>query len=572
MYLKNFEVSISEVVLKRGQNYYEDGAVTDLQEMDNGQWFAIVEGSNDYEVDIRLGKNDAVLDYTCNCPFEGEVCKHVVAVLYRIRDEKKEKLPEKRSTGQNKWKNLIGTVPENELRDFLTGYAAKNKDFRNKLMLHFSEYDDTVNRDKYREIVQGIFSAAADRNGYVDYHHTYGTISQVYDLLAKADEYLDKKIYTEAFYIATAVATECVSAIEYIDDSDGDCGGAITDSFEIISKILSTDTDTVLKNEIFDWLLSEAGNPDYDDYGCADELYPLLVEAADSPERTERVLEFFDDQLKKADLKEGWSKEYRSRTFLKLKMDTLIKSGQEEKAGDIIAANMHIHDFRKIIVEKNLAENKFDEAIRLIREGIDIAVKDNYAGVVIKWKEMLTDIYKKQNNVKELRIILKDLYYSGRYEMNYYRDYKSTFGKEEWNSELEKIINTHKKNEKGGNFLFRSLPGHLAAVYIEEKMWGELLGVLQRYPNIHELLQYSHYLEKEYAPELIRLYKNAIVQQAERASNRKAYHEIASYIKKMSEIPGGREPAGLLTNQLMAQYTKRPAMKDELGKIGLTPA
>jgi len=567
MYLKNFENSISEVVLKRGQNYYEDGAVTDLQGMDNGQWFAIVEGNNDYEVDIRLGKNDAVLKYACNCPFEGEICKHVVAVLYRIREEKTEKLPEKRSTGQSNWKNLIGTVPENYLRDFLTEYAAKNKDFRNKLMLHFSEYDDTANREKYREIVQGIFSAAEDRNGYIDYHHASGTISQVYDLLAKADEYLDKKIYTEAFYIAAAVAPECVSAIEYIDDSDGECGGAINDSFEIISKILSANTEPALKNEVFDWLLREAGNPDYDDYGCADELYPLLVEAADSPERTERVLDFLDDQLKKADLQEGWSKEYRSRNFLKLKMDILNKSGQEEKALDIIAANMHIHDFRKIIVEKTLAENKFDEAIRLIREGIDIAGKDNYSGVVTNWKKMLTDIYKKQNNVEELRIILKDLYYSGRYEMNYYRDYKSTFGKEEWNSELEKIINTHKKNEKGGNSLFRKLPDQLAAVYIEEKMWGELFGLLQRYSNIHDLLQYSHYLGKEYAPELIRMYNNAILQEAERASNRNAYHEIASFIKKMSELPGGKGPAGLLINQLMTQYTKRPAMKDELGKI-----
>lgn len=567
MYLKNFEDSISEVVLKRGKNYYEEGAVTDLQGMDNGQWFAIVEGNDDYEVDIRLGKNDAILKYVWNCPFEGDICKHVVAVLYRIREEKAEKLPEKRSTGQSNWKNLIGTVPENDLRDFLTEYAVKNKDFRNKLLLHFSEYDDTINREKYRKIIQGIFSAAGGRNGYIDYHHVSGTISQVYDLLAKADEYLDKNIYTEAFYIAAAVATECVSTFEYIDDSDGDCGGAINDSFEIISKILSSDTESALKKEIFDWLLREAGNPDYDDYGCSSELYPLLVEAADSPERTGQVLDFFDDQLKKAGLEEGWSKEYRSRNFLKLKMDTLLKSGQEEKADDIISDNMHIHDFRKIIVEKNLAEHKFDEAIRLIREGIDIAEKDNYAGVVTDWKEMLTVIYKKQNNVKELRIILKDLYYSGRYEINYYRDYKSTFGKEEWNSELEKIINAHKKNEKGGNSLFRALPGHLAAVYIEEKMWGELFGLLQRFANIHELLHYTHYLEKEYAPELIRMYNNAILQEAERASTRNAYHEIASFIKKMSELPGGKEPAGLLINQLMVQFAKRPAMKDELGKI-----
>ena len=567
MYLKNFENDISGVILQRGKSYYKDGAVTDLQGMDNGQWFAIVEGNDDYEVGFRLGKNDKVLDYTCNCPFDGEICKHVVAVLYRIRDEKQDIPTGKKSKGQSKWKSIIETVPENELRNFLTVYAAKNKDFRSKLMVHFAGYDDTGNRDKYTGVLKEIFTAAEDRHGYIDYHHTHGTISQVFDLLTKADEYLGKEIFTEAFYIAAAVAPECIRAMQYIDDSDGDCGGAINNAFEIISKILLSDTDPALKNEIFDWLLCEAGNPDYDDYGCADELYPLLVEAVDSPDKAVRVLAFLDDQLKKADLQEGWSKEYRSQNFLQLKRNTFIKSGQEEKAADIISDNVHIHDFRKIVVGKRLAENNYNEAIHLIKEGIRIAEKENYQGVVTSWKEMLTDIYKKQNNIKELRTIVKDLYYSGRYEMKYYLEYKDTFGKEEWGVELEKIINAHKKNEKGRNSLFKYLPHHLAAVYIEEKMWDKLFDLLQKDATIHSLLQYSCYVVKDYATDLISLYKNAVDSEAERASDRNGYHAIASYILKMAEIPGGKEPARLLAKQLMEKYNKRPAMKDELRKM-----
>lgn len=43
--------------------------------------------------------------------------------------------------------------------------------------------------------------------------------------------------------------------------------------------------------------------------------------------------------------------------------------------------------------------------------------------------------------------------------------------------------------------------------------------------------------------ELLPLYKNAIERDAERASDRRGYNEIAKCILKMSEIPSGSAPA-----------------------------
>jgi hypothetical protein len=568
MQLTTFENEISGTILQRGKDYFSRGAVTDLQDMGNGQWFAVVEGNDNYEVDIRLGKKHEVLNYTCNCPFDGEICKHIVAVLYQIREEVQEAKPVRKSKEQDGWKKIISVVPEDELREFLTEYAAKNKDFRNKLIIHFAEHDNTDNRDKYRKIINNVLTTASGRHGFIDYHHAFGAMRQVSELLAKADNYLDRGIYKEAFYIAEAVAPECINAIQYMDDSDGECGGAINDAFHIILQILQSDADESLKNEVFDWLLNEAGNPDYDDYGCADDLYPLLTEVAHSPERAARVIAFFDEQLRKAALKNGWTKEYRIKNFLGLKIDLYIKTGDDQKAEKIISDNMHVHDFRKIVVERHLTENKYDEAIRLIEEGIQIAIKDNYQGIVTSWKELLMDIYRKQNNVKKLRAIAKELYYSGRFEKKYYLEYKSTFKKDEWGVELENIINWHKK-EKAAHYLFQSVPYHLAAVYIEEKMWNELYGLLEKSPDIHSLLQYSHYLVKDYANELVLLYKNAIDRAAEKASKRKDYRQLASYILNMAKIPGGKETARLLISKLITKYDKRPAMRDELEKISI---
>ena len=98
-------------------------------------------------------------------------------------------------------------------------------------------------------------------------------------------------------------------------------------------------------------------------------------------------------------------------------------------------------------------------------------------------------------------------------------------------------------------------------------MWGELYGLLKKSPDINSLLQYSNYLVKDYANELIPLHKNAIDRAAEKASNRKDYRQVASYILNMSKMPGGKQIARLLVNQLITKYNKRPAMKDELKKI-----
>lgn len=567
MNLKTFENEIPGEILKRGRNYFLEGLVADLQEMNNGQWFAIVEGNDDYDVDIRLGKNDEVLYYACNCPYDGEICKHVVAVLYRIREEKQETGPEKNSGKPDSWKRTLSVVPEAELREFIKEYAAKNKDFRNKLEIRFTGYDDTDNRDKYRQIINNILTAASDRHGFIDYHNIRRAMSQVSELLAKADEYLNEEIYKETFYIASAVAPECINAMEYIDDSDGEFGDAISDAFNIISTLLQSGADEHLKNEIFDWILNQAENPDYDDYGCADELYPLLTEAVDSSEKFARVIAFFDDQIKKAALLDGWSKEYRTQKFLSFKMDVCRKTGHEEKAEEIIAGNMHIHDFRMVVVEKHLANNNYNEAIRLIKEGINIAIKENYPGIVSRWKELLMNIYKKKNNVPEFRKLAKELYYSGHYEMNYYRQYKSTFGKEEWEKEVKKIIASLGKEGQKRSYSRYYIHEPLAAVYIEEKMWGELLGLLQKSPDIHSLLRYSSYLVSDYAARLIPMFRDAIYYEAEKVSDRNGYRTVASYLLKMSKIRGGIEPARLLKNHLLEKYPKRPAMRDELKKI-----
>ncbi len=283
MNLNNFEDNISSVIFKRGEDYYLDNAVADLQDMENGQWFAIVEGSYDYEVDIRFDLNGNIQDYACNCPYDGAICKHVVAVLLKIKDETQ--IPENKNKKQKKqvgWKEIADNVPEDELRKFVKKYAAKNRDFRSNFSIHFSEYDNVDNSLIYRETVQDIFFSAGGRSGFIDYNHAYTAMRPINDMLHKADNLLDINNYKEAFRIVSAIAPECIDNIEYIDDSSGESGGAINHSFSVVSKVLELSDEETFNNEVFEWILQQAQNQDYDAYGCADELEPLLIVAADN--------------------------------------------------------------------------------------------------------------------------------------------------------------------------------------------------------------------------------------------------------------------------------------------------
>ena len=131
MKLSNFELEIDRTILSRGQSYYEAEAVKEVENISASTYSAVVEGSEDYEVEVELSGDSIVSSY-CDCPYDWRpICKHEVAVYYYLKNNQ-HKLS-KTLGSMDKIERNIYKLTKQDLVDFLLDIAQRNKEVRNEL-------------------------------------------------------------------------------------------------------------------------------------------------------------------------------------------------------------------------------------------------------------------------------------------------------------------------------------------------------------------------------------------------------------------------------------------------------
>ncbi len=131
--LTEFEQHIEQKVCSRGYEYYLQGRVVSIFNINGVEWQAIVQSVDDYVVQLKIEK-DAIKQFECTCAegHTGEICRHVVAVIYYINKDGSA-LSVNDSTGYEKIKDATSYFPAHVLRYIILKYAADSKSFREYL-------------------------------------------------------------------------------------------------------------------------------------------------------------------------------------------------------------------------------------------------------------------------------------------------------------------------------------------------------------------------------------------------------------------------------------------------------
>ena len=558
MNLDNFHRHISHKIYERGEAYYEDDMVDNVEHDYPDSWTAEVEGSDLYFVEIKLN-GDEIVSWDCDCPYDhGDMCKHVVAVLLYIKDNKKNhpvKIESPLSSQQEQLSEILKQTNNKELVSFLSQYADKHPDFHQALISNLHPKKKTTSPVDYAKEIQKCFTHSYDKYGY-----TYDEAA----IVNKLDKHIDKaksliklNCMEEAATIIVHIIKEIGDRCEEYEDYDGDLAYVCQNAVELMAEMI----ETGLSDDLLSGLTDEIGklmeNNNYANYELAD-LNELLFSISLKTSDFDKSLRILNETLKNE------PDSFRTPSLVKTKIKLLENAGKKEEVEKMITAFLYLPEIRKIRLKELIAKKQYEETLALIDEGINLAEEKKHPGIASDWRDEKLSVYQLVGNKEKIIEIAEELFFNGRDSMKYYQVLKTVIPTEKWANYLDDRLLLSEKQKRG------FVGGHvLAQIYIAEEYWDRLMVYVEKNIQLgkyNSLGEYEPYLKQRYPERMLAFYRSQIADYAAKNMGRDHYKYVADVLKIMRKYPDGNEVANTLLAHFKSVYSNRRAMMDELGK------
>ncbi|MGB1205038.1 MAG: SWIM zinc finger family protein [Chitinophagales bacterium] len=133
MNLFNFEKEIESKIVKRGRSYFKNHYIQNVLQVTHGRYSAVVSGTKNYSVSVRLNNSLEIVESSCSCPYDwGAYCKHEVAVFYHIK-ENNTLSSNTEDSSLRIIKATLKRLKKKEIVDLILDLAERNKDFRENM-------------------------------------------------------------------------------------------------------------------------------------------------------------------------------------------------------------------------------------------------------------------------------------------------------------------------------------------------------------------------------------------------------------------------------------------------------
>ena len=571
MNLNNFKRCIEPVILERGYDYYENGAVVSLKETEDNVYEARVEGTELYTVNVELGEQGDITYTVCDCPYDrGEYCKHQVAALLALQDlkeshpkgrraEKTQDLfvePQMRcSKKRTDIKQLLEGRTKEDLILLLVRIASEYEEIRRRIELSFGSGDEQDELKKSVALIRSYVNKYTEYDGFIDYRDMEHAVKGAEMVLDNAWCIADAERPVYAVALALCVIRETISMLDSSDDGEGTAQEIIYSGIELIGKVAGredlTETD---KESIFDRLIKEAKDPAYKEW--KDFILEFLRACAklsvDKPEQRIRLDEAITSMIGE---ESGtlWSSNYYDQRLNMIRYQMVAQCEGEKDASAFIKEHLQYSEFRKMAIEAAFKEKNYDEVDSLARAGEE--QDQDKLGLVKLWREYRCQVYRLTDNTDGLRKLALDFILDGGFE--YYQELKSTYEPLEWADVYPGVIRMLENKKR------TELPVY-ADILIEEDEKQKLLEYVKE--NVSRVTRFYKYLVPEYQDIVYKMFRQYIEYSAERANSRSGYKGVCAIIRGLKKA-GGREKAAEAKQALLKKYPRRSALRDELTKI-----
>ncbi|HEX8577576.1 MAG TPA: SWIM zinc finger family protein [Flavobacterium sp.] len=581
MTLLNFENHVEPKILKRGAEYFQNGNIEFIEEIKKNFWVADVLGSDDYQIKIRLTGKNEIKSCECTCPYDyGAECKHIVAVLYAILEQKTlEVIPEKSVKNTPRGKKMsFDTLSEKinlkEYQDFIKHYSKTDKSFKDTFELHFAEKDNSFDFEKkYTDLIKKAIRGHISR-GFVDYSASNKLGKELQKYVGTAQQYFTSHNYRDAFVLSKVLIGTVCPVFEYCDDSNGYVAACAEEALQLLSQLIKAPVSLEFKETIAGFFKEELQKPIYFNYGdFGYDMTAMYAQLSINIHKPNDFIQFIDAKIQQAK-----SYDYDRNFFISQKILFLKEIGKEEEVQELIRQNLEVSEIRAIEINRCIEEGEYEKAKQLLAEGIKIAEKKNHPGTVSQWEIELLKIAVLEKDIVMIRYFSKKFAFGGRIlDILYYNQWKNTYPQEEWKEIIEKeiAIIINKVNEAGKKYvrynaqlLNSDLLYYLAPIYIQENYLDQLLGLVQKEKNLDNILSCYPYLKNQYPTETMEVLVPALENEGIHSEGRSQYKNLARKMQYLiTDFPQSKEKVLEVAQKLKVKYPRRPAMIEELNKL-----
>lgn len=424
--------------------------------------------------------------------------------------------------------DILNFTEKDKLVDFIKSYAKKDVAFNNALIERFSPNRQSDKKQKqqphedYVKLIQNAFvNHSSRRSGRYDYYNEYDdfgfdaeAVSEELDaVLEKARYYIKYENIAEAIFIAQKMIETIPDGWDQSFDYEGDVQVVYDEAIDLLESLLEQDLlSDEQKESLFDWYEQEIKDKKHADVGLNTSLDSLGNYFLTGVENGfDRTLQIIDQQIKA-------SSDYTQEGLIEKKIHILHKFNQSEEANKVISDFLHFPQIRKIRLKEMIGINDCQSAIKLIDDGIKIAVKKNHWGTINSWKEELLTVYQLLGDKEKELELTKELFTQSNDKRKYYKILKRITPNADWQNMLEWIL------EFLGNGSHYGINILKAEILIEHKMWDDLWILCQK-GSVTDIVRHEKYLRPKFDKEIFKRYLAYAERQAE-ITDKDAYKRV----------------------------------------------
>ena len=545
--MKNWTDLFAPLILQRGKNYHTEGRVSHLK-YEYGSYSAVVSGTENYWVSILIS-DDEIEEMTCSCPYaeSGNHCKHMAAVLYAMEQEgflstKKQK-QEPLSAAE-----LICSMTEDQVREFLTELAQDDAEIFHKLSLRYEKFPEPERRELLLFELDSI-TEKYTVYGEIPYKNAY---DYAYDLSEFIEELPMTQFRCGKPHVILEIAIRALEkyCAQEVDDSDGGTsliGGSFLSCVEdLLARCTPAQTQ-----EIFSQLMEYRSRKELH-WIIADILDNVIDSFFEGPAFAEGKLNLIQTRLEHEDFtNSNWK-----RDALLTKKYFLLRSlpGKSQEYEEFCRQYKDYFFFRQASIKALVEAGDWAQAIPLLMESREL---DTDHPSTVRWNtETLIDIYQKTGDTEKLREAL--LYHIRNFsqkDLNYLLELKNLVPAEDWAGYRAEYL--------ARKYEYIRLP-----LLEHEELWEELMSAAEQAPSTQTMLAYEKSLYAKFPNRFCEVWAQKLQDRANISSNRKDYRHLMDDLVRLARYPEGRPIALKLAAEWRTRYSRRSAMMDELSQRG----